>query len=104
MLSTGAGHGNYLFFIFFYPYAFLLMSSETALISIILMFIQFPLYGALIGIARSRRALLAPVALLVIHVIAVASCFFVKMHWVERIGANCDNYVVDASILMVSSA
>ena len=84
VLSTGAGHGNYLFFVLFYPYTGLMMSSETELISIIVMFIQFPLYGALISIARLKGSstirILVPTGLFVFHVIAMVFFYIIKLY------------------------
>ena len=79
VLSSGAGHGHYEFARLFFPYTMLLtrLQGDTITLPLLaLALVQFPLYGAILGITGSkRRAALAGVLLLVVHTVAVIVCF-----------------------------
>ena len=84
LLSAGAGHGHYVFARLFFPYSMLLTrwANDTITFPLILLaLVQFPLYGAIIGIATSKRPLarligcVAAVLIVVVHAIAVMKCF-----------------------------
>jgi hypothetical protein len=74
LVSTGAGHGNYLWARILFPYTMLstLIFESITVPFMLLAIIQFPLYGIALEIARRRqRFLLMSVALLVLHSLAV---------------------------------
>jgi len=77
--SGGAGHGHYEFARLFFPYTMLLtrlVDDVVTLPLIVLALAQFPLYGAIIGIAGSKgSSAVAGVLLLVVHIVAVVVCF-----------------------------
>jgi hypothetical protein len=78
IISGGAGHGHYEFARLFFPYTMLLTRFVGDTITgplIGLALAQFPLYGAVIGITRSKpSAAVAGVLLLVAHTVAVVLC------------------------------
>lgn len=77
ILSSGAGHGTYLFARLFFPYPMLLTpltGGSIAAPSMVLAFLQLPIEGALIGLAlASKRPLLAG-AVLGAHLVAFGLC------------------------------
>jgi hypothetical protein len=77
--SGGAGHGHYEFARLFFPYTMLLTRLPDDTITLPLMVLalaQFPLYGAIIGLAASKaRTALAVILLLSVHTVAVVLCF-----------------------------
>lgn len=78
LLSTGAGHGNYLAAIILFPYTLLsaVAFGSITVPFILLAILQFPLYGVILGrAAESGTAREARIALLVIHGLAVAILF-----------------------------
>jgi hypothetical protein len=79
VLSGGAGHGHYELARLFFPYTMLLtrLAGDTITLPLILLALaQFPVYGAVLGIARSRSRVVAAGGLLLAgHTIAVVLCF-----------------------------
>jgi hypothetical protein len=79
VVSAGAGHGHYEFARLFFPFTMLLtrLAGDTITLPFVaLALVQFPLYGAVIGLAASKgRIALAVVPLLVVHAVAAALCF-----------------------------
>ena len=76
--SAGAGHGDYLYAKLLYPYMMLasLLFDSFAIPFILLAVPQFPLYGALCGLAAAKgRGLIAGLAIIIMHALAVALCF-----------------------------
>jgi hypothetical protein len=77
VVSGGAGHGHYVLPRLLFPYVFLLHRlygdiSKAPLPLALLALAQFPLYGAVLGIARSRSRVVAAGGLLLAgHTIAV---------------------------------
>lgn len=80
MLSTGAGHGNYLWAILLFP---LTMLSTAALGSItapfvLLAVIQYPIYGWIVGNAlRPEKSRLGMWLVLTIHLVSLALFFLI---------------------------
>jgi hypothetical protein len=77
-VSTGAGHGTYLWAKILFPYTMLstLILESITTPFILLAIIQFPLYGIALGIAGKRHRLSHMIiALLVVHFGAVV--FFI---------------------------
>ena len=56
VVLAGAGHGIYAPMIFCFPYSMLLAAVHQSIIQphIVLAFVQYPVYGALVGRALSR--------------------------------------------------
>jgi hypothetical protein len=79
VVSGGAGHGHYVFARLFFPYSMLLtrLAGDTITVPLmVLALAQFPLFGALLGITRSKpSAVVASILLLVAHTVAVVVCF-----------------------------
>lgn len=87
LLSAETGHGNYLFFKTFYPFLMALIQAELiegpiVVLLLILMLVQFPLYGVLIDIAKLKdrapsagRIWLLVFGLLASHVLVAGLCF-----------------------------
>jgi hypothetical protein len=80
LLSGGAGHGHYELAKLFYPYTMLLTryANDTITFPLILLaLLQFPLYGAIIGLAAWKKPIGLVVALpiIVVHALFVAMCF-----------------------------
>jgi hypothetical protein len=79
MFAGGGGQGGTsLFLKIFFPYTMLLTrlaNDEVTPSLMVIMSIQFPLYGALIGFARYKGASAAITWLFVVHTIAVITCF-----------------------------
>jgi len=80
LFSAGAGHGHYEFAKLFFPYSMLLTLSTHNTITaplILLAFLQFPLYGAIIGLATWRKTVACAVGLVIVvfHAAAVERCF-----------------------------
>jgi len=79
LASAGAGHGHYEFARVLFPYTMLLTplaNNTIAPLLIVLAFVQFPLYGALIGLAnRKSREGLVMLILALAHLVAAALCF-----------------------------
>lgn len=77
--SAGAGHGDYLYAKLLYPYMMLasLLPFDSFAIPFILFAIpQFPLYGALCGLADAKgRLLMVGLAIIIMHASAIALCF-----------------------------
>jgi hypothetical protein len=77
--SGGAGHGTYLFARVLFPYTMLLtrLTDTVTLPLTVLGLAQFPLYGAVVGLAASRgRAWLVRLRWLTLaHLGAVVLCF-----------------------------
>ncbi len=76
--SGGAGHGNYLYAKLLYPYMMLasLPFDSLAIPFILFAIPQFPLYGALCGLADAKgRLLTVGLAIIIMHALAIALCF-----------------------------
>jgi hypothetical protein len=76
--SGGAGHGDYLYAKLLYPYTMLSAPVLDSLVAPSILFAvpQFPLYGALCGLAAAKgRALTVGLAIMIMHASAVALCF-----------------------------
>ena len=95
-IFVGGGHGSYLPLAILFPYIMLLMMPMMTgsgddinvlhgVLAWIFMLFQFPLYGALIGAAKSKKSSRTIIWLLVIHVVAVVLCFVIghalKVRW-----------------------
>jgi hypothetical protein len=79
LISTGGGHGNYLWAKVLFPYSMVLptwQGSEIGVPAIVWAGIQYPLYGVLIGASASSPRGAAGMAVIIgiVHVIAVAVC------------------------------
>jgi hypothetical protein len=75
--SGGAGHGDYFYAILLYPYTMLsaLVFDSITIPFILFAVLQFPLYGALFGLAAAKeRGLMAGLAIIIMHALAVALC------------------------------
>jgi hypothetical protein len=79
IMATGGGHGDYVLTRLLFPYSMLLTlaSSDTiALPSMVLAFLQFPIYGWLLDEGRRRERLFTTaIILFVVHGIAANLCF-----------------------------
>jgi hypothetical protein len=79
VMSAGAGHGHYEMARLFFPYTMLLTRLTGDSITsplIVLALMQFPLYGAVMGAARSRfSAAFTTGLVLAFHIAAAAVCF-----------------------------
>jgi hypothetical protein len=80
LLSAGAGHGHYVFTRALFPYSILLTRPPDHVITYPLVWlglVQFPIYGAIIGLAASKRLLAYSAAIVIatVHGIAVTKCF-----------------------------
>jgi hypothetical protein len=76
--SGGAGHGDYFHAKLLYPYMMLasLVFDSLAIPFILLAVPQFPLYGALCGLAAAKgRTWTVGLAIIIMHALAVALCF-----------------------------
>ncbi len=83
LVSAGAGHGNYIWAILFFP---ITMASFCLLNKLILPFvlfsiIQYPLYGILIIFLNKKRRTIAAVLIVIIHLISICICFFGFSHY-----------------------
>lgn len=79
LISTGGGHGNYLWAKVFFPYSMILptwQGSEIGMPAIIWAGMQYALYGVLIGASSSSPRGAAGMAVIIgiVHVVAVAVC------------------------------
>jgi hypothetical protein len=80
IVSGGAGHGNYLLAKLLFPFTMLSTRVFGSIVApfILLAIIQFPAYGFILGAANVRRTMFLPaIGLLLLHSVAVVSCFFV---------------------------
>lgn len=75
--SSGAGHGSYVATRLLFPFSSLLMliEGEIGPLGIGVGLLQYPLYGAVVGLGIGSRHLRLPIALGVIHLIAAIACF-----------------------------
>jgi len=75
--SGGAGHGSYVAARMLFPFSFLLTLVEGGIgpIGAGLGLLQYPLYGALLGLAMASGRFQTPIALLALHLIAMVTCF-----------------------------
>jgi hypothetical protein len=78
-ISAGGGHGDYLWAKAFFPYTMVLpelAGSEIYLPLIIMAFLQFPLYGLMVGLSASspRRACTVAGIILAAHLAIAAFC------------------------------
>ncbi len=76
--SGGGGHGDYFYAKLLYPYTMLsaLVFDSFAIPFILLAVTQFPLYGALCGLAAAKgRTLTVGLAIIIMHALAVMLCF-----------------------------
>ena len=78
IVSGGAGHGQYVAARALFPGPMVMTyyeSDKIGLLSISLALVQFPFYGGLIGWALARKAYVAIVAVVAIHLVAASLCF-----------------------------
>ena len=78
IVSGGAGHGQYVAARALFPVPMVMTYYEgdrIGLLSISLALVQFPFYGGLIGWALARKAYVAIVAVVAIHLVAASLCF-----------------------------
>ncbi|MCA1566138.1 MAG: hypothetical protein LC803_10975 [Acidobacteria bacterium] len=76
--SGGAGHGDYFYAKLLYPYAMLsaLVFDSLVIPSILFAVPQFPLYGALCGLAAGKGQMwTVGLGIMMTHALAVALCF-----------------------------
>jgi hypothetical protein len=76
--SGGAGHGDYFYAKLLYPYAMIsaLVFDSLVIPSLLLAVPQFPLYGALCGLAAAKgRRWMVGLGIIMMHALAVALCF-----------------------------
>ena len=77
--SAGAGHGHYVFARLLFPYTMILtrLTGDTITLPLIVLALaQFPLYGLVIGVTRSKSAaILTGALLLIVHAVAAVLCF-----------------------------
>ncbi|HZH30389.1 MAG TPA: hypothetical protein VEY11_06460 [Pyrinomonadaceae bacterium] len=76
--SAGAGHGDYFYAKLLYPYAMIsvLVFDSLLLPSILFAVPQFPLYGALCGLAAAKgHRWMVGLGIIMTHALAVALCF-----------------------------
>lgn len=78
LVSTGAGHGDYILATILFPYSTILIfglgNLSPAFIVIALAIIQFPAYGLTLGVASEKRRLHSwGIALLFVHVLGVVA-------------------------------
>ena len=77
--SAGAGHGNYLLAKIVFPYTMLstLVFDVITAPFLVLAFVQFPIYGAVLGLSNQRGVLrYALLSLSIVHLGAVVMCLF----------------------------
>ena len=81
--SAAGGHGHYYLFAFLYPMVFLVMRrlgyalGMTAIT--LLMCLQFPAYGSMIGAFKDWRIKVLVTSLIAVgHSLAIYLCFYVK--------------------------
>jgi len=79
VVSGGAGHGDYLLARLLFPYTMLLTRLTGDVITVplvVLALAQFPIYGAIMGVAFSRPSATAiSVFVVVSHLVAAGLCF-----------------------------
>lgn len=76
ILSSGAGHGDYLFARALFPWPMLLtLDQEIGLLSVAIALAQFPVFGFLIGNAMASNKYGAVIAIAALHGVGVALCF-----------------------------
>ena len=80
VISGGAGHGHYEFARLLFPFTMLLTrlaENRITLPLVMIAFIQFPCYGAIVGgYASQRRKILVVSGLIFLaHAVAAATCF-----------------------------
>ena len=78
IVSGGAGHGQYVAARALFPVPMVMtyyQGDRIGLLSISLALVQFPFYGGLIGWALARKAYVAIVAVVAIHLVAASLCF-----------------------------
>jgi hypothetical protein len=78
-LSAGGGHGDYVWAKLFFPYTLMpsvLTDTPISLWLVALAFVQFPVYGVLLGASASslRRAAVAAIVIGIAHAAAVVLC------------------------------
>ena len=78
IVSGGAGHGQYVAARALFPVPMVMtyyQGDRIGLLSISLALVQFPFYGGLIGWALARKAYVAIVVVVAIHLVAASLCF-----------------------------
>ena len=76
--SAGAGHGDYAAARLLFPVPMLLtlvQGDSIGPLSILVVLLQYPFYGGLLGWCRAREAALPMVAVGLLHLIAAVLCF-----------------------------
>jgi hypothetical protein len=75
-LSSGAGHGNYLFARALFPWPMLVtLDQEIGVPSLVMALAQFPVFGFVAGRAMAREKYGALIAIAALHIVGVALCF-----------------------------
>jgi hypothetical protein len=78
IVSGRAGHGQYVAARALFPVPMVMtyyQGDRIGLLSISLALVQFPFYGGLIGWDLARKAYVAIVAVVAIHLVAASLCF-----------------------------
>jgi hypothetical protein len=77
VISAGAGHGDYVAARLLFPFPMLLtvIDGSIGVPSIVVALLQFPLYGALLGLALCGRSWRPFVVIVPLHFVAVMACF-----------------------------
>jgi hypothetical protein len=78
IVSAGGGHGHYEAARAFFPLPLLmtqLTGNQIDGFVLFLVFVQFPIYGAIIGWYRGIRLIVAAIAITVLHCGAAVACF-----------------------------
>jgi hypothetical protein len=78
IVSSGGGHGHYVAARALFPVPMLMtfyQGDRIGLLSISLALVQFPFYGGVVGWALARKAYVALVGLVAMHLVAAGLCF-----------------------------
>lgn len=76
VLSSGAGHGDYLFARAVFPWPILVTLDQTIGVpSLVMALAQFPVFGFLAGRAFAHEKYGTLIAIAALHVVGVALCF-----------------------------
>ena len=78
IISGGMGHGHYTAARALFPVPMLLTlwtNNHIGDLSIVLAFIQFPLYGVLVGATSSHNTIVTSGLILAVHLMAAFVCF-----------------------------
>ncbi len=76
VLSSGAGHGDYLFARALFPWPMLVtLDQEIGVPALVMALVQFPVFGFVAGRAMAREKYGALIAIAALHIVGVALCF-----------------------------